>query len=148
MKKKLKKNLNLVLIFTFILSGLLLASPKGLAVNPVMPQPAPAPVQAIPANQVPPPSSGMQPSTIPQKNAYALTHLNKQDDFKAGVLKFLMAMVGVLVSVLVIFLVLKFYKKVMLKNNLNLGNIDYDKTLESPKDLKGAINIFLDKTEE
>lgn len=147
MKKNLKKNLNRILILTFILSIFILISGKCFAQAPAMPQPAPDNQQALSGNQIPPSASGYQPSSIPQKNAYALTHLNKQDNLQSGILKFLMAMLGVLVSGLVIFLVLKLYKKVMLKNNLILGNIDYDKTLESPKDFKDAINIFLDKTE-
>lgn len=119
---------------------------KCFAAGPIGPQPAPA--SALSENQIPQPAQVAQPATIPQKNAYALTHLNKQDDFKVNLLKFLLAMVGVLVSALAIFLVLKLYKKVTLKNNLNLGDIDYDKTLESPKDFKEAINIFLDKTDK
>lgn len=65
-----------------------------------------------------------------------------------GIFKFFTAMFGVLVSSLAIFAGLKFYKKFMLKNNIKLDNIDYDKTLESPKDFKEVINLFLDKTEK
>lgn len=62
-------------------------------------------------------------------------------------IKFFSAMFGVLVSILVIWLSLILYKKFMLKNNSKLDNVDYDKTLESPKDFKEAINLFLDKTD-
>lgn len=147
MKKKLHKKLNLILIFTFILSTFLFMNIKCFAAGPATVPPIQAPAGALSENQIPQSAKGYQPATIPEKNAYTLTHLNKEDNFKVGILKFLIAMIGVLVSVLVIFLVLKLYKKVMLKNNLNLGSIDYDKTLESPKDFKEAINIFLDKTE-
>lgn len=146
MKKNLKQNLNIVLIFTFILSTFFLTNIKCYAADTAQPQPAGA--SSLSGNQIPQPAAGYQPASIPQKNASALTHLNKQDDFKVNALKFLLAMLGVLVSALAIFLVLKLYKKVTLKNNLNLGDIDYDKTLESPKDFKEAINIFLDKTDK
>lgn len=146
MKKNLKRNLNIALIFTFILSTFFLTNLKCCAANNVVPQQAGT--SSLSGNQVPQPAVGSQPASIPQKNAYALTHLNKQDDFKVNALKFLLAMLGVLVSALTLFLVLKLYKKVTLKNNLNLGDIDYDKTLESPKDFKEAINIFLDKTDK
>lgn len=86
--------------------------------------------------------------TIPQKNAYALTHMEQQNGFQAAVFKFFMAMLGVLVSALAIFLGLKIYQKFVLKNNSKLDNIKRDKTLESPKDFKEAINIFLDKTDK
>ena len=77
-------------------------------------------------------------------NAQSALH----NGFMYGVFKFFTAMFGVLVSSLAIFAGLKFYKKFVLKNNSNLDNIDYDKTLESPKDFKGVINLFLDKTEK
>ena len=89
----------------------------------------------------------LEPATIPEKNAYELTHVGKTG-FKYGLLKFFLAMLGVLVSSGAIFLGLKFYKKFVLKNNAKLDDIDYDKTLESPKDFKEAINLFLDKTDK
>lgn len=83
--------------------------------------------------------------SIPQKNAYALSHMEKTG-FKYSFLKFFIAMFGVLLSSLAIFIGLKVYKKLILKDNEKFDNIDYDKTLESPKDFKEAINLFLDKT--
>lgn len=87
----------------------------------------------------------LNPVTIPEKNAYALAHM-KQDGFKSPIFKFVLAMLGVLLSSLAIFLGLKIYKKFILKNNEKFDNIDYNKNLESPKDFKEAINLFLDKT--
>ncbi len=87
------------------------------------------------------------PKSIPEKNAYALTHMDKTGN-KYNFLKFFAAMFGVLISSLAIFIGLKLYKKYVLKNNKELDNIDYDKTLESPKDFKDAINLFLDKTDK
>lgn len=87
------------------------------------------------------------PKTIPEKNAYELAHM-QQSGFKYAFFKFFAAMGGVLLSALAIFFGLKIYKKFILKNNLKMENIDYDKTLESPKDFKEAINLFLDKTDK
>lgn len=86
-------------------------------------------------------------TSIPEKNAYALSHM-EHAGFKFAILKFLLAMLGVAISAAAIWIGLKLYKNFMLKNNLNIGNIDYDKTLESPKDFKDAINQFLHKTDK
>lgn len=85
--------------------------------------------------------------SIPEKNAYALTHMEKKG-FKYTLFKFFMTMLGVIVSALAIFLGLKFYKKISLKKSLKQDNVDYDKLLESPNDFKDAINLFLDKTDK
>lgn len=66
--------------------------------------------------------------------------------FKFMIIKFLTAMLGVAVSALAIFVGLKIYKKFVLKNDTKTSDIDYNESLESPKDFKEAINIFLDKT--
>lgn len=84
-------------------------------------------------------------ATIPEKNAYAMEHMQKTG-LKYAFFKFLLAMLGVLVSALAIFAGLKFYKKIVLKSDLKQSEIDYDKTLESPKNFKEAINLFLNKT--
>lgn len=69
-------------------------------------------------------------------------------NLKNKLIKFLTALFGVIVSSLTIFFVLKLYKKFGLKGNSDGANIDYSKTLESPKDFKDAINLFLDKTDK
>jgi len=112
-------------------------------------------IEAVAANMVPtvqttvvqkPINSEVkQPATIPEKNAYAVRHIEKTG-FKYAIFKFLITMVGVLVSSLAIFAGLKVYKKFVLKNDAKQGDIDYDKTLESPKNFKEAINLFLNKT--
>ena len=68
--------------------------------------------------------------------------------FQESLLKFFLAMLGVLVSSGAIYLGLKLYKKLVLKNNAKLDDVDYNKTLESPRDFKEAINLFLDKTDK
>ena len=87
------------------------------------------------------------PNTIPERNAYELTHMQK-GGFQESLLKFFLAMLGVLVSSGAIYLGLKLYKKLVLKNNAKLDDVDYNKTLESPRDFKEAINLFLDKTDK
>lgn len=64
------------------------------------------------------------------------------------ILKFFGSMFGVLISALVIWLGLKIYKKLAIKDNAKLDNFDYEKNLDSPKDFKEAINLFLDKTDK
>jgi hypothetical protein len=64
------------------------------------------------------------------------------------IVKFLIAMLGVIISIAVIWLCLKFYKKFVLnKNGSNFDKINYNNNLETPKDLKEAINLFLEKTD-
>lgn len=87
------------------------------------------------------------PRTIPEKNTYKITHMQKTG-FKYKLFKFFTAMLGVLISSLAIFGGLKIYKNLMLKNNSKSDTIDYNKNLESPKDFKEAINLFLDKTDK
>jgi len=94
---------------------------------------SPAVQTAVPTRQITP--SVAEPNTIPEKNAYDMTHMEKTG-FKYGIFKFFLAMLGVLISSGAIFLGLKFYKKFVLKNNAKLDDIDYNKTLESPKDFK------------
>ena len=67
---------------------------------------------------------------------------------KTILLKFGIAMCGVLFSVVLIFIGLKLYKKLIFKNNNNIEAVDYDKILETPKDFKEAINSFLHKTDK
>lgn len=108
--------------------------PQQAAQTPAQPSALPA---NMPINQ-----------TIPQKNAYALAHMEQQNGLQGALFKFFMAMLGVLVSAAAIFLGLKVYQKFVLKNNLKSDTINHDKTLESPKEFKEAINIFLDKTDK
>lgn len=138
MKKHLKI-LNLIFVLTIIFSTLVFTGVESFALDFQVPA-----VQTTTGNKQSE-NNAIKPSTIPEKNAYAITHM-KKTGFKYGIFKFFMAMVGVLVSSLTIFLGLKGYKKFILKNDAKINNIDYDKTLESPKDFKEAINLFLNKT--
>jgi hypothetical protein len=61
--------------------------------------------------------------------------------------KFLIAMFGVLVSAGAIFVGLQLYKKFVLKQIQNTDDANYN-TLNSPKNIKEAINMFLDKTDK
>lgn len=138
MKKHLKA-LNLILILIVIFSTFVFIRVDSLALD------FQAPVVQTSTGNNQTESNTIKSSTIPEKNAYAITHM-KKTGFKYGIFKFFMAMIGVLVSSLAIFLGLKVYKKLILKNDAKSNNIDYDKTLESPKDFKEAINLFLNKT--
>lgn len=72
-------------------------------------------------------------------------------DFKYSLIKFYWAMLGVFVSALAIFLGLKVYQKLILKNgsfSSSANNFDYENSLDSPKDFKEAINLFLHKTDK
>lgn len=71
-----------------------------------------------------------------------------QDGFRFVILKFVIAMAGVLISAAAIFFGLKLYKKFVLKNDTKIEESVYNSSLESPKDLKEAINIFLEKTDK
>ncbi len=79
-------------------------------------------------------------------NHFNVKQKDEKNDFKDILIKFFMSMLGVLLSSVAIILGLKLYKKLILKNNSKLNNIDYDKTFDTPKDFKEAINLFLDKT--
>lgn len=109
---------------------------------PTTPTAVPAAQNAQSDKQIPP-ADAKKPATIPEKNAYAM---EQNTGFKYAIIKFLTAMLGVLLSCLAIFGGLKFYKKIVLKSDLKQTEIDYDKTLESPKNFKEAINLFLHKT--
>lgn len=147
-----KKVLNFIIIFAMICSTLVFtgvesfaATPVGIATAPKMAvSPASTAIPAVQPPQVQPPKQDVK-LPIPQKNAYAADKTEKTG-FKYAIFKFFMAMLGVLVSSLAIYGGLKLYKKLVLKNDAKLNNIDYDKTLESPKDFKEAINLFLHKT--
>lgn len=158
--KKRQKILNFILIFAMICSTLVFAGVESIAADapvsvpaapkaPVVPAPSVAPATPLapvvqqPAVQVP--KQDVKAPLMPQKNAYAADKA-EHTGIKYAFFKFLMAMLGVLVSSLAIYGGLKLYKKLVLKNDAKLNNIDYDKTLESPKDFKEAINLFLHKT--
>lgn len=140
MKNQLKKlNLALICIATFLTFMLVGCKSLAFASSQQAVQPASSHSAVVP--------QASEPSAIPQKNVYDVTHMQKTG-FKYGIFKFLMAMLGVLISAGAIFVGLKLYKSLMSKGNAKFDNIDYDKTLESPKDFKEAINIFLEKTDK
>lgn len=142
--KKLLKTLNFTLILIVIFSTLTFLSGESAAFatqNTVVQ--APVKKEQVTSDA----KNTKEAETIPEKNGHTLTHMPKSG-FKYAIFKFFLAMIGVLVSALAIFAGLKIYQKFVLKNNLKLDKIDYDKTLESPKDFKEVINLFLDKTDK
>lgn len=93
------------------------------------------------------PATGVEQAEKTQ-SASNTTLPNKPENRPSPILKFLLAMFGVLLSSLAILGGLKLYKKFVLKNNTKTDNINYGNTFESPKTFKEAINIFLDKTDK
>lgn len=164
MMNNLKKSLNLIFIITAIFSALVLTGVETFAKSDMqadnvllaiatpastsVPAPTALTTTSKTATQTTKPAPQEQkPQSIPQKNVYKITHM-KQHSLKASLFKFVLAMLCVLISSLVILTGLKFYKKIGLKNKSKTDNIDYSKSLDSPKDLKEAINIFLNKTDK
>lgn len=82
------------------------------------------------------------------KNSYNFAPIAKDKEEKSGFAKFLSAMLGVLVSAGAIFLGLKFYKNFILKKTFTPQDEVIKNSLQSPKDFKEAINLFLDKTDK
>ena len=153
LKKGLKpspKTLNISLVGllgSFILLIAFFTSVRSFAVEAPTPPLAKTVAVTQEAKQPQPPTA-MAPKSIPEKNIYALSHMEKKSGFKYSLFKFFLAMIGVMISSLAIYGGLKLYKKIAVKNSEKLDSIDYAKTLESPKDFKEAINLFLDKTDK
>ncbi len=148
-KPKSKNNffkliLSLVLLLTPVFAGVDGSSVLGVFVQDVKAETAQSPTTSSPQD--------IKPQTIPEKNIKMFSHMGKEKvqklGFKDALFKFFMAMLGVLVSSLAIFGGLNLYKKVVLKNNKAFDEKDYENTLESPKDFKEAINLFLNKTDK
>ena len=135
--KNLLKFRNFVIIFIAIFSIFVFSKGESFAIAP----------ENSPTVEKTVSQDDSSPQTILEKNAYDLSHMQKTG-YKYGIYKFFTAMFGVLVSVIAIYFGLKLYKKIALKNNEKLDNIKFDKSLESPKDFKEAINLFLDKTDK
>lgn len=131
-----------------------LAGVEAFAVD-TQPTAVPTTVQTPIANAptTAPTSVATQPATVPAQTSTvqpaSSTNLPaKPEDRPSPILKFLLAMFGVLLSSLAILYGLKLYKKFVLKNNSKTDNINYGNSFESPKTFKEAINIFLDKTDK
>lgn len=144
MKKNLK-TLNFIIVFTIIFSTCVFIENETGFVRPVFANSVVAAQSAGAAAQNP--TELNAPVVEQQKNVYSPAATNKSG-FKYMLVKFFSAMFGVLVSALAIFAGLKLYKKFILKNNIGGANINFNKTLESPRDFKEAINLFLDKTDK
>lgn len=153
MKKLLKVSLTIIFTFAIVFSTLsfvFISTINPTFATDVQPQPTQAQT-APPAAPVP---TAVQPQatqpetavkTIPQKNAIKLRRTGSK---YAAFVKFIATMFWVLVSAIIIFVGLKLYQKIALKANVKADKIDYEKTLESPKDFKEAINLFLNKTDK
>lgn len=90
--------------------------------------------------------SSSAPKSIPEKNMDRLKDIGKNGS-KNGFLRFFIAMSGVAISSLAIYGGLKLYKKISLQKNMFVSNPNDERSLETPKDFKSAINLFLNKTD-
>ena len=86
------------------------------------------------------------PMSIPEKNLNQLKNIG-QNTPQNKFLKFIIAMIGVIFSGFAIYGGLKIYKNLILQKNSCIINPNDERSLESPKDFKTAINIFLKKTD-
>ena len=73
---------------------------------------------------------------------------NSKNSTEPGMIKFFVAMFGVLFSSLVIFGGLKFYNFLLSKKGSTSTAKGNKKSLESPKTFKEALNSFLEKTDK
>lgn len=132
----------LFFILTIIISVFAFSDVKSFAVNtsaPVAQTLTPETARAV--------NEAKDTLKFAQKNNVAFNH-PEEKGFSYAIYKFLMAMLGVVISAIAIFLGLKVYKKFILRNDTKHENIDYNKSLTGPRDFKEAINIFLAKTDK
>ena len=132
-------------IITFLMvCGLFLT---GVSVNNSFAQPAYAltgvPAQTQAASNV----ADVADNSIPQQNAQELEHFSHKE---IGLLKFGTGMLGVLLSAIIIFLGLKIYQKYFMSKKSSIAPDSFGErnSLDSPHDIKEAINLFLDKTDD
>lgn len=91
-------------------------------------------------------STGLK--TIKSPKTESLFKKDTKPNQKYSVKRFLIAMLCVLFSALTILGGLKFYKYLNSKNSSFTRSKKNKNSLESPKNLKETINLFLDKTEK
>ena len=147
MKKKSKKILNFIIIISLIFSTFVIIEGESYAFA----SPLAAATTANADKAVSKTNTQKNISTVQPKATEIKTKTLKEAKkfgFKYSLYKFFTAMFCVLISTIAIFLGLKIYKNIILKNNLKADNLDYEKNLESPKNFKEAINLFLDKTDK
>ena len=139
-----RHHLNSIIIFTAIFSTLALGGVETFAIEAPDTTAVSTAQTTVPTEQLKPIDNTTIQPALPKVAPENL----KPEQRPAPILKFLLAMLGVVISSLAIFGGLKFYKKFVLKKNSKTDNINYNNSLESPKTFKEAINIFLDKTDK
>lgn len=135
-KQKIRNNSKKLAVLVFLAAGLFfsgICTCSGYDVAQNVPSAQTIQPEVIPPGAVP--TEGFVP-----KNA-------EPQGFQYSLLKFLTAMSGVLISAGAIFAGLKLYKKFVLKSGSSSSNSAEGTSLQSPKDFKEAINLFLDKTD-
>lgn len=86
--------------------------------------------------------------SIPEKNVKEIEHFEHKQN---GLLKFAIAMLWVFLSAGVIFVLLKLYQKFFMKRKNKMIEPDtfgQANSLDSPKTMKEALNLFLEKTDD
>ena len=152
-QKKLQFNLSsFILILTLIFSTLVFSGVESIAETATAPSAsAQVGTQEIPANskifapQATTKPATQKPQVSPIKTALPLKKAGSTTSHKK-LFRFLEAMLGVLLSALVIFGVLKLYNFFVLKNSSHSNDKSRGSSLETPKTFKETINLFLDKT--
>jgi len=154
MKKHKQLQYNLlysVIFFTIVFSTLVFTGVESAAVDTPSHQTS---SEKLPLNskifapQTSTATSVVQKPALLQKKS--LLSLKKDGGIKLTktINRFLLAMFGVFLSVITIFGFLKFYKFITGKNSTPFHKNNSKKSLESPKNFKEAINLFLDKTDK
>ena len=82
------------------------------------------------------------------KNKVLPTKKAAENKPRQKLIRFFLAMFGVLLSSLAIFGGLKLYKYLVSKKNLSSKNNNNKKSFETPKTFKETINLFIDKTDK
>src|SRR5574344_1265685 len=130
MKLTLKRSF--VCIFTIF--AISIASLSGISANKAF--------GALPVTQ----NSVGTADSIPEQNVKELEHFEHKD---SGLVTFGFSMLGVFISAGIIFLCLKIYQKYFMKKRTNQPDSFGQKdSLDSPKDIKSAVSLFIDKTED
>lgn len=141
MNKKQQLNHNLIsvfVIFTILFTGAFAISCNSTFAANVPPQNT--------VSTASPTEKTLSTDSIPEKNATELKHFG-QKGMQNGLIKFGLGMLGVLISAAIIFFGLKLYQKFIMKKVSAPDSFGQKNSLDSPKDMKEAINLFLDKTD-
>ena len=146
MNKSKKLQLKCNLITVFVLFTILFTGSVAISSNAAIAEAVPPQATTSTSSQTTTNSVSTTDESIPEKNASELEHFSKKG-MQNGFVKFGFAMLGVLLSAIVIFFALKLYKKLGGKVVSAPDTFGVKNSLDSPSEMKDAINLFLDKTD-